>query len=154
MKSLFTILASVLGLTCATVAGADGTNSPDPRQLIALDAHGRAELLSEMRGHLVNVQALLEGLAKADLKSAANAASASGLASASEAADDLVRQLPKDFTALGMRLHQDFDRIADAANQGRDARQLLLQLADTMQKCVACHALYKLRDDIRAVPKT
>lgn len=134
----------------ATVATADTATNADSRNAIAVDAHARAKLLAEMRAHLVNVQALLEALSKGDMKGATQAARASGVQSASESADDIIAHLPSGFTALGMSMHRDFDRIADMAARGSDAQTLLRQVAVTMQKCVVCHTTYKFRVDTRA----
>ena len=61
---------------------ADAAKNLDSRKVVVLDAHARAELLGEMRGHLVSLHALLDALAKNDLKRAGAAARASGAKSA------------------------------------------------------------------------
>jgi hypothetical protein len=41
-------------------------------------------------------------------------------------------------------VHQDFDRIALDAETMGDTRHALTQLGETLNKCVACHAMYQL----------
>lgn len=143
MKLSAVVLASALIALVGMVATADTVTNADSRNVIAVDANARAKLLTEMRGHLVNLQALLEALSEGDMNGVTQAARASGVQSASESADDIIAHLPSGFTALGMSMHRDFDRIADMAARGSDAQTLLRQVAVTMQKCVACHTTYK-----------
>ena len=145
MKLRAVMLASALCVLCARVAAADTTMNPDSRIVVTVNAHAQAELLAEMRAHLVNVQNLLEALSHNDLKGVARAARASGVASATETADELIVRLPRGFIALGLSMHQDFDRIADRAVQGEGADRLLATTAVVLQKCVACHTMYQLR---------
>jgi cytochrome c556 len=63
----------------------------------------------------------------------------------------LEAKLPIDFLKRGRALHQDFDRIADDAEQRKDARRSLALLGETLNKCVACHATYAL---VPAAPGT
>ncbi|MEP6546317.1 MAG: hypothetical protein ABJD53_02540 [Gammaproteobacteria bacterium] len=149
MKLSAVVLASAMSALVGAVATADTVSNADSRNVIAVDTHARAELLAEMRAHLVNIQALLEALSKGNMKGATQAARASGVQSASESADDIIAHLPSGFTALGMSMHRDFDRIADMAERGGDAQTLLRQVAVTMQKCVVCHTNYRFRVDAR-----
>lgn len=132
---------------CAWVAAADTTMKSDSRIVMMVDAHAKTQLLAEMRTHLVNIQKLLEALSHNDLKGVARAARASGVASATETADELIGRLPQGFIALGLSMHQDFDRMADRAAQGEGADRLLATTAAVLQKCVACHTTYQLRVD-------
>lgn len=139
--------AVAAALTLAALASGPATaatTGADRRAVISVDAGARGELLAEMRAHVANLQRFLDAVAKNDLPAAAAAARASGIAAASEAGDEIGRDLPPAFTALGMSLHADFDRLADAAARGDDARSLVGGLAAAMQKCVACHASYRL----------
>jgi cytochrome c556 len=142
MKLRVVMLASAL---CAWVAAADTAMKSDSRIVMTVDAHAKTELLAEMRAHLVNVQKLLEALSHNDLQGVARAARASGVASATETADELIGRLPQGFVALGLSMHRDFDRIADRAAQGESADRLLATTAAVLQKCVACHTTYQLR---------
>lgn len=137
-------MAIAAALASATAAAADGEAGRARRVTLALDDEARAELLAEMRLHLSNLQVFLDAVSRHDLRAAATAARGSGIAAASEANDQISRRLPKDFTALGMSMHADFDGLADAAARGEDPQVLVGKLAVTLQKCVACHASYQL----------
>jgi hypothetical protein len=125
----------------------------DTRTVITLEASGRAALFHEMRTLLVNVQVIIDGVAKDNFKAVSRAARASGVQSASEADEAMEKQLPKDFNALGMSMHREFDAIAVDAEKGRDAKGILTRLAITMQKCNACHVSYQVREKVRSTPK-
>jgi cytochrome c556 len=56
----------------------------------------------------------------------------------------LMKKLPMEFKKLGMGTHKAFDQLAmDAADLG-DKGQVLKQLGELMQRCVACHAIYRI----------
>ncbi len=145
MKLRAVVLASSIFVSGAWLAEADIAMKSGSRIVITVNAHARAELLAEMRAHLVNVQKLLEALSQNDAQGVARAARASGVASATETTDELIRRLPQGFIALGLSMHQDFDRMADGAAQGDSADRLLATTAAVLQKCVACHTTYQLR---------
>lgn len=147
MKLGTVVLASAMTSLCGRVVAGDTVMNAHSRNVIQVDAHARAELLAEMRAHVVNVQRLLEALSKGDVEGVARAARDSGVQSATETADDLIEHLPRGFTALGVSMHQDFDRIADMAAQGSDTQRLLETVAVAMQKCVVCHTTYQLHVD-------
>lgn len=143
--SLAAAVAAALTLAAHASGPANAaTTDADRRAVISVDAGARGELLAEMRAHVANVQRFLDAIAKNDLPAAAAAARASGIVAASEAGGEVGRDLPPAFTALGMSLHADFDRLADAAARGDDALTLAGAMAAAMQKCVACHASYRL----------
>jgi len=143
-------LALLALVPCATIAArTDG----DRRVAVSLEAGPRAALLMEMRSHVVNVQRFLDAVANGDRDAAATAARASGITSASEADEDVGRHLPAAFMVLGMRLHEGFDRLADAAARGDDPRALVGGLAAIMQQCVACHAGYRVELRVARAPR-
>ena len=68
-----------------------------------------------------------------------------GMDAAHAAPAQMVGKLPLEFKTLGFSVHRDFDTIAlDAENLG-DPKHTLGQLADTLQKCVACHSAYQIK---------
>jgi cytochrome c556 len=98
-----------------------------------------------MRVHLVNLQIILDALARNDMGAVAKAARASGVQAATEADQRMMKQLPKNFVELGVSMHRDFDVIADEAEKAKDPKLTLSALSATLQKCVACHATYQVR---------
>lgn len=122
-----------------TAAGTDG------RTAIVLQAAERDLVLSEMRGLLSATQAVLEGANKGDMQQVAKAARAAGMASAADVNPALMAKLPLDFKSLGMSVHHEMDNIAQAAESGKPAPEILKMASDTLSKCVACHAAWQLR---------
>ncbi len=52
--------------------------------------------------------------------------------------------MPLEFRKLGFSMHQDFDQLALDAESMGDIRHSMTQLGNVMQKCVACHAAYRI----------
>lgn len=63
---------------------------------------------------------------------------------ATEANAVLMAKLPAEFMAMGMALHQKFDDIATAIDQGATLPMVQKRLADQLSMCVACHAIYRI----------
>lgn len=122
-----------------TAAGTDG------RTAIVLQAAERDLVLSEMRGLLSATQAVLEGVNNGDMQQVAKAARAAGMAGAADVNPALMAKLPLDFKSLGMSVHHAMDDIAVAAESGKPAPEVLKMAADTLNKCVACHASWQLK---------
>ncbi len=121
-----------------TVADTDG------RAAIMLHPAERQMVLSEMRGLLVATQGILEGASRGDRLRIIAAAHAGGMASMSSADPALMAKLPLEYKALNMNVHHEMDEIANAAEAGRTTAQLLQMTSDTITKCVACHAAWRL----------
>ena len=122
-----------------TVAGTDN------RTAVVLAPGERALILSEMRGLLAGVQGILDALNRNDMKAAASAARAVGMASAADVNPALMAKLPLPFKQLGMSVHHDMDDLAQAAESGKSAAELQSMLGATLAKCVACHAAWQLK---------
>lgn len=116
----------------------------DTRQAIVLEPPERAMILTEMRAFLGGVQAITAALARGDMKTVAGAARALGRAATHEMPASLMQKLPQDFRRQGFAVHGDFDQIALDAEQLGDGAHSLKQVAETLAKCVACHATYQL----------
>jgi len=54
-------------------------------------------------------------------------------------------KLPKGFTALGPKVHQQFQAIADDARDLEDPEYTLQQVKALTGQCLACHQMYELR---------
>ena len=122
-----------------TVAGSDN------RTAVVLGAGERELILSEMRNLLGGVQGIMEGINHGDMKQAASAARAVGMASAADVNPALMAKLPMPFKQLGMSVHHDMDALAQAAESGKPAAELQTMLTNTLTKCVACHATWQLK---------
>lgn len=122
-----------------TVAGSDN------RTAVVLGVGERELVLSEMRGLLGGVHGILDGINRGDIKQVASAARAVGTASAADVNPALMAKLPMSFKQLGMSVHQDMDDLAQAAEIGKPAAELQTMLANTLSKCVSCHASWQLK---------
>ncbi|MFA5825035.1 MAG: hypothetical protein WC825_03570 [Gallionellaceae bacterium] len=139
---LWVITAAVFALFFIRGNTVSGT---DNRTAIVLKAGERELVLSEMRGLLATTQGIVEGLNQNDMKRVAQAAQASGMASAADVNPALMAKLPLPFKSLGMSVHHDMDDIAKAAAEGKPAAELQKQLGSTLAKCVACHSAWQLK---------
>lgn len=77
----------------------------DSRAAVVLWADERTLALSEMRGLLGGVHGILDGINRGDMKQAASAARAVGMASAADVNPALMAKLPMSFKQLGMSVH-------------------------------------------------
>lgn len=122
--------------------------STDRRAKLLLSASERDLVLAEMRGLLTSSQAILDAALDGDMPRAAAAARAAGMGEVEhislEIKGPLMGKLPLEFKQLGFSVHRDFDQIALDAESLGDRDHALRQLAQLMQKCVACHAGYAI----------
>lgn len=151
MKSSKIALAAIL-LWIVTVAvfgwffvRGNTTAGSDNRTAVVLGAGERELILTEMRNLLGGVQGILDGINHGDMKQAASAARAVGMASAADVNPALMAKLPMPFKQLGMSVHRDMDDLAQAAESGKPAGELQAMLTDTLSKCIACHASWQLK---------
>ena len=114
------------------------SGSSDGRTSISLNAAERDFVLAEMRLFLTSVQQITQGLSADDMQQVAEHARRVGNAVQVQVPASLVGKLPLAAT------HSKFDQLAmDAADLG-DREHTLAQLAELMQNCVACHAVYRI----------
>lgn len=125
----------------------------DGRLNVALDPAERALMLREMRGFVAGVQGMIDGLARDDMKTVAAASRSMGMARAHDAPVAMMGKLPLEFKTLALGLHREFDIIAMDADGIATQRHTLGQLADALQKCVACHDTYQV-NGAPAAPRT
>jgi hypothetical protein len=141
------LLSLNLGVASAQEHHAHRAHTPglDDRAVLELTPVERSMILEEMRLFLAGVGQLSGALGRGDMPAAAEAASALGQKMVHELPPAMREKLPQDFRQLGFSVHRDFDQIAlDAASVG-DVSHSLNQLSATLQKCVACHAIYQIR---------
>lgn len=121
------------------------TAAPDGRTSVLLESGERDLVLGEMRHLLEGVQGIVAGVAASDAKAVVAAARAVGVDAAADVNPGLMAKLPLDFKQRGMTVHGGFDELAMAVEQGKaDNNAVLLQLAEQLHRCVACHAMYRL----------
>ncbi|MFZ2540573.1 MAG: hypothetical protein WAW75_02235 [Gallionella sp.] len=122
-----------------TAAGTDG------RTAIMLQAGERDLVLAEMRGLLAATQQILEGANQGDMQRISKAARSAGMAGAADVNPALMAKLPLEFKGLGMSVHHEMDDIAKAAEGGKSSAEILQMAANTLTKCVACHAAWQIQ---------
>jgi hypothetical protein len=104
----------------------------DGRLAIILEPGERSLMLREMREFIAGLQRVADALSRDDMPGVAKASRAMGTARAHDVPVAMMGKLPLEFKTL-----------ADAEANGT-AKHALAQLADVLQKCVACHASYQI----------
>jgi mono/diheme cytochrome c family protein len=120
------------------------TESSDGRRTIHLSASERNLVLGEMRAFLASVQQITQGVAESNMERVVEYAKKAGRAAQGEVPGSLVGKLPLEFKKLGFDTHSKFDQLALDAESLGDANQVSTQLAELMQNCVGCHAVYRI----------
>lgn len=122
-----------------TTKGADG------RTEILLAPAERDQVLAEMRQLLKAVHGVTTGLAGPEqgMREAEVAARSAGLSMAADVNPSLMAKLPLPFKQMGMSVHQDMDRLADAIVQKENTAQILSRLSSITARCTTCHDLYR-----------
>jgi hypothetical protein len=120
--------------------------SRDGRTRLLLAPVERDFVLNEMRHLLMATQAILDAALAGDMKRVASEARKVGMADVKamppEIRGRLLGKLPIAFRKLGFSVHEGMDAIALDAEGLGDRDHTLKQLAELMNKCIACHAAY------------
>lgn len=138
------LLAGVIGLLLKFVVLGQTTQMADGRQAIELTEGQRDLVLAEMRGFLAGVQTITRAVADEDMALVAKTARDLGMRTAQDMPGPLVGRLPVEFKQLGFSVHQDFDALALDADAMGEPKMALASLSQTLNKCVACHASYRI----------
>jgi hypothetical protein len=77
-----------------------------------------------------------------------------GMQGMSSAPPNLMSSVPEGFRQIGMPIHMAFDKIADAAETGATTKEILTSLGAAMNRCVACHAAYRIASRLPAFGET
>jgi hypothetical protein len=124
--------------------------STDGRTAVLLSPAEREFILIEMRQLLQAVHGVVTGVSQSDqTEGYAQAAMAAGSAGMEMAADDnpaLMLKLPLPMKQLGMSVHRDFDKLAEAIRAGATPQDILQRLSEITSRCVACHEMYQLQE--------
>ena len=145
------ILALATGGCVAPPRSADPLYDPRyGREAVTLDSAERDFVLAEMRHFVGAIRGILEGIADDNMKNVAAAARAAGLevhraqtAGPGGTAASVARKVPPRFRALSLATHEAFDEMALHAQQPDGRDRVLTALADNLNRCVACHAVYR-----------
>ena len=118
----------------------------DGRVAIVLEPGERALMLREMREFVAGLQLIADALSRDDVQDVAKAARGLGGAKAHDAPAAMIGKLPLEFKTLAFGTHHAFDTIAADAEANGTSKHTLAQLAEVLQKCVACHAKYQVQE--------
>ena len=143
----------------ATEMGAGHMNMPmkgepmvekveDNRQVVPLTEPETVIVLKQMRQMLASVQGVTDGLARGDTLAVIEAASKSGMSMMQGLPKQIRMKFPPPFRLMGMASHRAFDKIVGEAGSAKDSAPILKLLSESIQNCVACHAIYRF-----ALPK-
>ncbi|MEP7316610.1 MAG: hypothetical protein ABI667_07925 [Sphingomicrobium sp.] len=120
-------------------------NGEDGRVAVILGPGERALMLREMREFVAGIQRVADALSRDDMPGVAKASRAMGIARAQDVPIAMMGKLPLEFKTLALGTHREFDTIAADAEANGTSKHALAQLADVLQKCVACHASYQVK---------
>lgn len=120
-------------------------SAPDAsgRVAITLSEGNRDFVLAEMRGFLVTVQQINQGLAENNPDKIIKAAQVSGHATTEKVPTSLMKALPVGFKSLGMDTHHQFDEIARAVQERYQPQEVQQRLSKVLNNCISCHSAYK-----------
>ncbi|WP_197722846.1 hypothetical protein [Sulfurivermis fontis] len=142
---LLLMLVAVLVLFGLLGRVADAPSS-DGRVRLLLNNTERDFVLNEMRHLLAASQTILQAALDGDMAQVATQARKMGMADVQnippEVRGPLLGKLPLEFKQLGFSVHEGMDAIAVDAESLADPDHTLRQLAELMNRCVACHATY------------
>lgn len=142
ISAALTIVLAVLVYKFIVVG--EVTEASDGRQAILLQPDERDFVLAEMRLFLTSVQAISQAIVDDKPDQIASAAKMVGAEVQQTVPPALIAKLPLEFKKQGFDTHQKFDLLAMDAEQIGDGMHSLKQLAELMQNCVACHAMYRI----------
>lgn len=138
------LAAGLFGAGYVFVVKGNVERHADGRTAVLLLPDERNLVLTEMRGLLETVQTILQASVAGDMQAVSSAATAAGMAAAEAEAAALLGKLPLEFMTLGMGTHKAFDALASTAQGTDDPMVILRELGTLMDRCVGCHAGYRL----------
>lgn len=139
------LVAIMVAMGYKFIVAGSAEEADDGRLAVTLEPAERALMLREMREFVIGLQAVADGLAREDMKAVAKASRAMGIARSHDVPIAMMGKLPLEFKTLALGLHREFDTIAMDADGIATPKHTLAQLADALQKCVACHNSYQVK---------
>lgn len=134
----------IAGLLYKFVFAGDTRHVPNERIAIELSPAARAQILGQMRDYVLAVQQIVQGLVSDDKRQIEAAALPVGSKAMKRISMSTMAKLPYEYKQATISMHSDFDKLAVMAHQGKDAKSIQMQLANSMNRCISCHASYQL----------
>lgn len=117
----------------------------DRRIEVRLNAHEREYVLKEMRTLLSELQGVMEGLARDDMKSISVHLSNMGMKMAADGTPALMGKLPFALKTMGFGLHRKMDELSEkVAKKKIQKKELLQELSSSLRVCVGCHSTFRI----------
>jgi hypothetical protein len=140
------VLMLVIGaMTYKFIVAGSTEKAEDGRLAVVLEPGERALMLREMREFVFGLQLVADALSRDDMQGVAKASRAMGTAKAHDVPAAMMGKLPLEFKTIAFAVHSEFDTIAMDAEGIAMPKHTLAQLADILQKCVACHASFQVK---------
>ncbi|MEH6628003.1 MAG: hypothetical protein V7739_16290 [Motiliproteus sp.] len=137
-------IAATLAVTApATIEAAE---SEDGRHILILRPKERNAMLENMRNYLSSIRDITRSLAVNDLSKVEKYARQSGTIKIYEMKPVMVDAMVPRFRSLAIKVHEEFDQLANNAAAKKPAVELLGDLGRLMNNCVKCHETYVLGD--------
>jgi hypothetical protein len=141
------LLLALATITYKLVQG-DVSLSEDNRVAVNLTKDERNLVLNEMRNFLISIQGVSEAITNKDLKLAAKLASEAGMQAEANTPGALLTKIPLAMKTLGFDTRQKLDQIAIDAKKLNDPLHSRNQLDVLIKNCIACHASFKIMEEI------
>lgn len=146
-QTIIVVLLLVIALMAYKFIVAGSTEKTEDRRVaVILAPDERALMLREMREFVGGLQAIADALSHEDMKGAADAARRMGMTRGHDVPAGMMGKLPLEFKTLALGVHRGFDSMAMDAEAIGMPTHTLGQLSEVLQKCVACHAIYEVRE--------
>lgn len=144
---LVVILSLVVAIFAYKFTAGAVAPSDEGRLAVLISKDERNALLLEMRTWLESAQGVLAAANKGDMTKVATIARVSGMAAEEETPGSLFAKIPIAMKTLGFATRVRFDDMAKMAEEGKSSQEISTYLADTMNNCIACHAMYTFVDE-------
>lgn len=145
LATIVVLLLVIAAMAYKFIVAGSTQKVEDGRLAVILEPGERAMMLREMREFVVGLQLVADALSRDDMPGVAKASRGIGTARAHDVPVAMMGKLPLEFKTLALGTHREFDTIAADAEANGTPKRVLTQLADVLQKCVACHASYQIK---------
>lgn len=146
LTTIAILLLVIAAMAYKFIVAGSTQKGEDGRVAIVLEPAERALMLREMREFVSGLQLITDALSRDDMQGVAKASRAAGSARAHDVPAAMLGKLPLEFKTRAFGTHRAFDTIAVDAEANGTPKHTLAQLADVLQKCVACHASYQVKE--------
>ena len=142
MKKYINLVLFFLLFSLFSLASANDSDKLDSRASLDLNPSEKAAFLSEMREMLSSIQKIMMGIGTENRELIIDAARYSGNRMARNTPESIKQKTPLAFKKIGSSTHMMFEELVIRADVD-DMSTLATFTGELMQKCVACHTLFK-----------